>query len=150
MNDIKIEITGMAESDVGEVHEIESKVYSDPWSKQAFMSDLKNDFAWPLVARFEKKVAGYASLYQAADELQIGNIAVSPDFHQRGIGTKLMEHIIRLAQENQKRLIVLEVRPSNEAACSLYKKFGFKVAGKRKYYYHKPTEDALIMIRGVE
>lgn len=140
----------MAEADIDEVHEIESKVFSDPWSKRAFQSDLQNDYAWPLVARFERKVAGYASLYQAADELQIGNIAVAPDFHQRGIGTKLLEHIIKMARDNQKRLIILEVRPSNKAACSLYEKFGFKVAGKRKYYYHKPTEDALIMIRGVE
>ena len=147
---MKIEIVKMGENDIEEVHSIESRVFSQPWSKQAFISDLKNDFAVPLVARFEDKVAGYASLYQAADELQIGNIAVAPDFHQRGIGTLLLEHIIKVAQNNQKRLIVLEVRPSNTAACNLYKKFGFKVAGKRKYYYHKPIEDALIMIRGVE
>jgi ribosomal-protein-alanine N-acetyltransferase len=147
---MKIEITRMAESDLDEVHQIETKVFSDPWSKQAFLSDLKNDFAIPLVARFENKVAGYTCLYSAADEIQIGNLAVSPDFRQRGIGTRLVEHIISLATENHKRLLVLEVRPSNEAACKLYAKFGFRVAGKRKYYYHKPTEDALIMIRGVE
>ena len=140
----------MAENDIDEVHQIENRVFSDPWSKQAFLSDLKNDFAIPLVARFENRVAGYASLYAAADEIQIGNLAVAPDFHQRGIATRLIEHIIKMATETQKRLLVLEVRPSNEAACKLYTKFGFKVAGKRKYYYHKPTEDALIMIRGVD
>ncbi len=147
---MKIEIVKMAVNDIEDVHQIEVKVFNDPWSKQAFLSDMKNDFAIPLVARFENKVAGYASLYAAADEMQIGNLAVAPDFHQRGIGTKLIEHILKLAVETQKRLLVLEVRPSNEAACKLYRKFGFKVAGKRKYYYHKPTEDALIMIRGVD
>jgi len=140
----------MAESDIDDVHRIEVKVFSDPWSKRAFQSDMKNDFAIPLVAKFENKVAGYASLYAAADEIQIGNLAVAPDFHQRGIGTKLIEYIFKFAVDTQKRLLVLEVRPSNEAACKLYGKFGFKVAGKRKYYYHKPTEDALIMIRGVD
>jgi ribosomal-protein-alanine N-acetyltransferase len=150
MDGMKIEIVKMAEKDVEEVHDIELKVFADPWSKQAFMADLKNDFAYPVVARFENKIAGYASLYQAADEMQIGNIAVAPDFHQRGIGTKLLEYIIQLAHENHKSLVVLEVRQSNTAATNLYKKFGFKVAGRRKYYYHKPVEDALIMIRGVE
>ncbi len=147
---MKIEITRMAEEDLEEVHAIEKKLFSEPWSKRAFESDLRNDFAVPIVARFEDKVAGYASLYQAADELQIGNIAVAPDFHQRGIGTRLLEHSLAIARDNQKRLVVLEVRPSNTAACNLYKKYGFKVAGKRKYYYRKPTEDALIMIRGVD
>ena len=150
MNDMKIEIVRMAETDVDEVHGIELKVFADPWSKQAFMSDLKNDFAYPVVARCEKKIAGYASLYQAADEMQIGNIAVAPDFHQRGIGTRMLEFILQLARDNHKNLVVLEVRQSNTAATNLYKKFGFKIAGKRKYYYHKPVEDALIMIRGVE
>jgi ribosomal-protein-alanine N-acetyltransferase len=150
MEEMKIEIKQMTEADLDEVHRIESRLFVDPWSRQAFLTDLKNDFAHPIVARFEKKVAGYASLYQAADELQIGNLAVSPDFHQRGIGTKLLEYIIKLAHDSHKRLVVLEVRQSNTAALNLYKKFGFKVAGKRKYYYHKPVEDALIMIRGVE
>lgn len=140
----------MTDEDVDEIHRIESKVFSDPWSKRAFSSDIRNDFTIPLVARFEKKVAGYACLYKTADEIQIGNLAVSPDFHQRGIGTKIMEYIINLAAEQKVKVLVLEVRQSNEAARKLYLKFGFKVAGKRRYYYRKPQEDALIMIRGID
>ena len=147
---MKIDITSMSEKDIDQVHIIESKVFSDPWSKKAFISDLKNEYAHPLTAYFENKVAGYATLYLAADELQIGNIAVSPDYHQRGIGTIIMEYILKLASEFKVRLLILEVRPSNEAACKLYNKFGFKKAGKRRFYYHKPVEDALIMIKGIE
>lgn len=147
---MNIKITRMTDEDVDEIYEIESKVFSDPWSKRAFLSDIKSDFTIPLVARFEKKVAGYACLYKTTDEIQIGNLAVSPDFHQRGIGTKIMEYIIKLAAEQNVRILLLEVRQSNEAAKKLYLKFGFKVAGQRKYYYRKPSEDALIMIRGVD
>jgi len=147
---MKIDIEKMNEEDIDQVYKIESEVFTDPWSKRAFLSDLKNEYAYPLTAHFENKVAGYASLYIAADEIQIGNLAVSPDYHQRGIGTMIMEHILNLASELKTRLLILEVRPSNEAACKLYVKFGFKKAGRRKYYYHKPVEDALIMIKGME
>jgi len=147
---MKLDIRKMSEADIDQVHDIESKVFSDPWSKKAFKSDLDNSFAMPHVALFENRVAGYISLYLVGDEIQIGNIAVSPDFHGRGIGTKLMEFIIGLAAEHKRRLLVLEVRQSNEVACRLYQKFGFRVAGRRRYYYRLPTEDALIMIRGVE
>lgn len=150
MSEIKVEIAGMVAADVEGVHQIESKAFADPWSKQAFLSDLKNSFAHPLVARFEKKIVGYASTYEAADEIEIGNIAVAPDLRQKGVGSRLLEYILKLAGETHKRLLVLEVRPSNTAACNLYKKFGFQVAGRRKYYYHKPIEDALIMIKGVD
>ncbi|OQX92647.1 MAG: ribosomal-protein-alanine N-acetyltransferase [candidate division Zixibacteria bacterium 4484_95] len=145
-----IKITRMTGEDVDEIHRIESKVFSEPWSKMAFLSDISNDFAIPLVARFEKKIAGYACLYKAVNEIQIGNLAVSPDFHQRGIGTKIMDYIIDLAAKQKVKVLILEVRQSNEAARKLYLKFGFRVAGKRKYYYHKPREDALIMIREVD
>ena len=147
---MNIKITRMTDIDVDEIHKIESKVFSDPWSKRAFLSDIRNDFSIPLVAYFEKKVAGYACLYRTTDEIQIGNLAVSPDFHQRGIGTKIMEYIINLAAEQKVKTLVLEVRQSNEAARRLYLKFGFKVAGRRRYYYRKPSEDALIMIRGID
>ena len=39
----------------------------------------------------------------------------------------------------------LEVRGSNLAARRLYEKNGFETVGKRKNYYEKPTEDAILM-----
>jgi ribosomal-protein-alanine N-acetyltransferase len=39
------------------------------------------------------------------------------------------------------------VKDSNTKAIYLYKKFGFKLAGKRKKYYQKTGEDALIFWR---
>jgi len=140
----------MTEADVEWVYEIETKVFANPWSKGAFSSDLKSDYAYPMVARVDDKVAGYACVYKAGDEIQIGNLAVAPDYHQRGIASKLLEQVIEFAKENHSKVVVLEVRQSNQAARRLYLKFGFKEAGKRKYYYRRPTEDALIMVKGVE
>ncbi|HEY9830216.1 MAG TPA: ribosomal-protein-alanine N-acetyltransferase, partial [Stenomitos sp.] len=42
----------------------------------------------------------------------------------------------------------LEVKPSNQAALSLYQKFGFTLAGRRRRYYKDTGEDALILWRG--
>jgi ribosomal-protein-alanine N-acetyltransferase len=42
----------------------------------------------------------------------------------------------------------LEVRPSNQSAISLYKKFGFFEVGRRKKYYG--DEDAIMMVRRKE
>ena len=39
------------------------------------------------------------------------------------------------------------VRPSNKAAVALYRKYGFIEEGRRRNYYQKPKEDALIMTR---
>jgi len=42
-------------------------------------------------------------------------------------------------------MVTLEVRVSNTSAQTLYTKFGFQQAGRRKAYYHDNGEDALIL-----
>ena len=41
--------------------------------------------------------------------------------------------------------LTLEVRESNAPAVALYEKRAYRVVGRRKHYYEKPTEDALLM-----
>jgi ribosomal-protein-alanine N-acetyltransferase len=42
-------------------------------------------------------------------------------------------------------LATLEVRASNEAAIGLYESLGFVVKGRRRGYYEREGEDALLM-----
>ena len=41
--------------------------------------------------------------------------------------------------------LYLEARESNHAARALYARFGFREIGRRRGYYRKPTEDALVL-----
>jgi len=43
------------------------------------------------------------------------------------------------------KVVVLEVRPSNHHALTLYESFGFRVVGRRHGYYYDTGEDALVM-----
>lgn len=142
-----IVVEKMTEDDLDRVSEIEKAIFTDPWPKRAFKYDLASDYSLPLVAKIANAVVGYASVYYVMDEMQIGNLAVDPDYWHRGIGAKIMLHI----EEEAKRLkiahIYLEVRQSNENAQKLYLKFGFVISGRRRLYYRHPTEDALIMVK---
>jgi [ribosomal protein S18]-alanine N-acetyltransferase len=142
-------IENMTEEDLDEVVEIEKATFTDPWPKRAFKYDLSSGYAMPLVALAGEAVVGYASLYCVEDEMQIGNIAVSPDFQNRGVGAKLMQRIVEDAQKMKIAHIYLEVRQSNEIAIKLYLKFGFVISGRRRLYYQHPTEDALIMVKEI-
>jgi [ribosomal protein S18]-alanine N-acetyltransferase len=137
----------MLEADLDDVLEIEKSVFADPWPKSAFKYDLNSDYAILPVAKIDGKVAGYANLYHVVDELQIGNIAVAPDFKHKGIGTIIMQYIVDEAVRLKIAHIYLEVRQSNEVAHKLYFKFGFVISGRRRLYYSHPTEDALIMVK---
>jgi ribosomal-protein-alanine N-acetyltransferase len=137
----------MDEADLEKVAGIEREVFSDPWSLNAFRTDLNNEMACPIVAEFEKLVVGYANLYIVAGELQLGNFAIAPGYRNRGVGRKLMDEVMRIGSENRCQSIFLEVRESNEPARALYSAFGFHQTGIRRDYYSNPRESALILVK---
>lgn len=88
---------------------------------------------------------GYIWARFVLDEGDIGNIAVAPGFRRRGAGAALLKALLEEAERRQAAVVQLEVRESNLAARWLYEKNGFETVGKRKNYYEKPAEDAILM-----
>ena len=88
---------------------------------------------------------GYVWARFVLDEGDIGNIAVAPGFRRRGAGAALLKALLEEAERRQAAVMQLEVRESNLAARRLYEKNGFETVGKRKKYYEKPAEDAILM-----
>lgn len=76
------------------------------------------------------------------DELEILNLAVMPIARCNGIGSKLLRHVLSTHRGSH---VFLEVRSCNHNATKFYRHFGFVNTALRKNYYHKPTDDALIM-----
>lgn len=142
-----IAIRRMSESDLEVVSTIEKEVFQDPWSLNAFKTDLNNSMAWPMVAEFENKIVGYSNIYIVAGEVQIGNFAVAPGFRNRGVGKRMMNEIFEKANEYKCHSVFLEVRESNTPAMELYRSYGFISSGKRKDYYSNPRENAIIMVK---
>lgn len=135
----------MQRKDIDEVFAIEMLSFTNPWTKTMFEDELENDLAVYFVYEENGNILGYAGIYHILDEGHITNIAVHPNFRNKGIGKMLIAKIIEYAKENGISALTLEVRKSNIIAQSLYKKFGFIEAGIRPNYYINPKEDALIM-----
>ena len=93
----------------------------------------------------DARVGGFL-LYQklAAGEAEILNLAVDPDSRRQGLGSALLGQLITDAPG----LISLEVRESNAPARALYAEFEFHEVGRRRAYYHRPVEDAIVLRRG--
>ncbi|HQE22804.1 MAG TPA: ribosomal protein S18-alanine N-acetyltransferase [Syntrophomonadaceae bacterium] len=137
----------MTERDLDEVMAIEQQVFSLPWSRQSYMGELKNQFATYLVCDKEAQVAGYVGIWVVFEEAHITNIAVAPQWRGQGLGRVLMEEAERVARQKNALRILLEVRPSNHVALSLYTSLGYVESGRRKEYYSDNGEDAIIMTK---
>jgi ribosomal-protein-alanine N-acetyltransferase len=83
--------------------------------------------------------------WMIVDEIHIATIATHPDFRKQGIGSSLLSHVLRSAQEEGAVASFLEVRESNLAAQEMYLKFGYIESGRRENYYRDDGEDAILM-----
>jgi [ribosomal protein S18]-alanine N-acetyltransferase len=88
-------------------------------------------------------IVGFLVARQAADELEILNLAVSPTSRRQGVARTLLANALSWGKENKARQAFLEVRESNSIAIGFYQRHGFKITGRRPKYYATPIEDAL-------
>jgi len=142
-----VSIRVMRESDVPEVVYIENRSFRVPWSERTFKSLLRQPHAALYVAETAGAVAGYAAVWFVADEAELGDLAVHPDYRRRGIGSLLLGRALEEARDRAIRVLYLEVRTGNEDARRLYERSGFEVLTVRRGYYSQPVEDALVMRR---
>ncbi len=140
----------MRETDVDGVLSVENICFSHPWTKQGIAEELENDTARFFVARKGGQVIGYIGANNVAGEVYITNIAVLPRERKKGIGEVLLSVLLTESEREKADFVSLEVRESNRAAISLYKKMGFQEAGRRKGFYRDPQEDALIYTKFFE
>lgn len=143
---LKIDIIKMDKSHIANVAQIEAEVFSTPWSAKAFENALAMENALFYVALAEGEVAGYCGLYLAADEGEITNVAAAPGWRRRKIAQRLLQKTMAEAHDRGVQRIFLEVRSQNAPAVELYQKEGFHTVGRRKNYYQRPQDDALVMM----
>ncbi len=136
-------------ADLDEVLAIERASFATPWSRGAFLYELKqNPMArcWVVRGRGSApRVLGYLCLWEIPPEIHITNMAVHREWRRQGIGRSLLGAILEDARRRQLTIALLEVRPANTEARGLYEDLGFRVIGRRKGYYVDTGEDALLM-----
>ena len=95
-----------------------------------------------------EKIVGFGSFWTILEEAHITILMVHPNCQHQGLGQLLLLSLLKDAFRRRLERATLEVNASNQIALSLYQKFGFKSAGRRKGYYQATGEDALILWRG--
>ena len=153
-------------ADLDAVLEIESVSHLHPWTRGNFSDSLAaGHWAYCIRPQIDQVIKGsyldpailwaYCILFPAVDELHLLNITVSPKLRKLGIGSRMMAAIEGVAAQQNIPRIILEVRPSNIAAVTLYQKLGYEQIGIRKNYYPADPqlglrEDALVMAKSIK
>ena len=140
------------EADLGDVTRIERNCFADPWNEESFRRLIPGHPAifQVLVLEPENRVAGYVIAFAIGEDAELLNIAVEPESRGKGFAGQMLDALLIELGSRGVRAAFLEVRQSNAAARGLYGSRGFMEIGRRKNYYRRPVEDALVMRRILE
>ncbi|MCU4927017.1 ribosomal protein S18-alanine N-acetyltransferase [Halobacteria archaeon AArc-dxtr1] len=141
-------IRGAERADLLGIVRIENASFSQPWPYDAFESFLAEPGF--LVATEGGRITGYV-VADVTPSLgcrlgHIKDLAVHPDRRGTGIGSTLLGRALVVLAAHGATSVKLEVRPSNDGARSLYRRFGFEPTRRLDGYYGD-GEDALVMVR---
>jgi len=143
-----VRVRPMTEADLAGVMEIERAAYEFPWTEGIFRDCLRVGYCcWVMEEGGELR--GYGVMSVGAGEAHILNLCIAPEAQRRGLGRRLLRHLIGLARYHGARTVMLEVRMSNSRALRLYRGMGFREIGLRRDYYPaaQGREDALVLAR---
>jgi [ribosomal protein S18]-alanine N-acetyltransferase len=121
------------------------------WPREEFSSFLAEASTPAYIAcDAKRRIAGFALLRLAADEVELLTIAVDPKWRGKHVGQALMRAAFADLLMSPAKRMFLEVDEQNAAAIRLYEREGFARIGARKGYYPRPdgsAATALVMAR---
>jgi RimJ/RimL family protein N-acetyltransferase len=129
----------------------------DPAVIDHWMDHLDYQRVFPLVAEFEGRIVGDATLHmrKVGWKRHLGNVrvVVAKDFQGRGLGTLLINELVDLAGEFGLEKLVAEIHLQATAALSVFKKAGFSVKAVFEDLVKDPqgrSSDLVVMVCDVQ
>lgn len=160
----------MVPADLVDVIALEHELFpDDPWTPEMFADEVAQppDSRLYLIAEAEAGdggvadsdivsgrgavsglvMAGYAGLLfiPGGTQADVLTIAVRQSYWGQGIGSALLDALLRAARERGCAEVFLEVRADNPRAHGLYLRRGFAELGVRRGYYQPSGVDAIVM-----
>lgn len=142
----------MTHADLDAVLALEVQAYPYPWSRGNFIDSLAAGYTTELRLDAQDRLLGYFVALPGFREMHLLNLTVAPVVQRTGHGQALLQRLLAIARARTDEALWLEVRPSNGAALSLYRRLGFADVGRRHAYYpavNQQREDALVLRLGL-
>ena len=133
---IEVRIAGDADLDLIDQLEVDSFI-TDRFDRRNLRRMLLARKTLFLLAQVSGEAAGYLALAfrRGSQKARIYSLAVARTSRRQGVAGALLVSSKALAAAQGCQTVGLEVRESNSAAITLYRKFGFRLQGTRQAYY---------------
>jgi len=110
-------------------------IYEDPFiggddpghGFDRYLENPRRQGTW--VAELGGQVVAFGGLLCNSEEGEVEPVIVSQPYRDKGIGTRLVEHVVGEAKKKKVRFLYIRPVARNERAISLYVRLGFNTVG---------------------
>ena len=126
---------------------VEQACFRNDWTREMLFEEIENPLSVLVTEQREGAIAGFALGRVVADEGELFQIGVLPEFRKRGIAEGLLSSLLAKMAQRGAAKCFLEVRSRNAPAIALYEKCDFERISVRRGYYS--DDDALIYCKNL-
>jgi ribosomal-protein-alanine N-acetyltransferase len=119
------------------------------WSREMVVRELKGHAGIQLAAEKISTLSGWCCGIQVDDEAELHRIAVCTLERKQGVAFQLLQDFEQQCAFRNVSSVFLEVAEKNIPARRLYEKSGYDQVGRRKNYYSRVSEDALVLKKNI-
>ncbi len=142
---MKAALRRAAAADLAALEALEREGFGAHVPKEGMADELTRSWARVYVVDDAARgVVAYVTVWRVADEVEVIQVATRPDARREGHARALLARAFEEAQRDGAVRALLEVRPLNVSAVTLYRAMGFVELSRRARYYDD-GEDALVM-----
>lgn len=131
--------------DWNRIKEIEEAYFEFPWTKKDFAKCLVQQEVSGVIAKLNGELCGYMVYELQKEYVYLLNLAVHPNYRQKGIGTGMIEKLTDKLSPRRRTHIFLEIRETNLTAQVFFRSLGFKAIDTLRNFYDDNSEDAYLM-----
>lgn len=149
----RVHVRWMVRRDMAPVLEIERESFEFPWREEDFVRVLRQRNCIGMVAEYcnpklpenQLEVAGCMVYEMDKTRIHLLTLAVAPEFRRRGVGSQMVDALVKKLSTQRRRRITLEVRESNLPAQLFFRTAGFRAVSVLRDFYDDTDEDAYLM-----
>lgn len=124
---LPVRLRGMVPRDLLDVHRVETRSFSDPWRLEDLRYLLRRDGIAGVVAEAGSLVVGFAIHERCRGMLAVLALAVDPESRLRGVGRRLIDHVID--RPDRPARVVIDVPEADLEAQKFLRACGVKAIG---------------------
>ena len=144
MNELHPFVRWMCRKDMPEVMAIENGCFEFAWTEEDFIRCLRQRNCIGLVAEHEERIVGFVIYELHKARLHILNFAVHKEFQRCGVGSAMVDKLIRKLSADRRTRIMLEIREGNLDAQCFFRSQGFMAISTLRSFYEDTPEDAYL------